>query len=149
MIKHTSGSTNWVADALSRRHSLLAVLHSSVTGFSTFIDLYPSDPFFGPIFLAAMHGSLSDYTIHEGFLFRGTRLCIPECTLRSHLISELHGEGHVGRDRTLHLLTSSYFWPSLRRNVERFVERCVTCQTSKVSASNVGLYMPLPVPTQP
>lgn len=90
-----------------------------------------------------------DYTIHEGFLFRGDRLCIPSCSLRLHLISETHGEGHNGRDRTLHLISASYFWPTLRRNVKRFVERCVVCQQSKGSSSNAGLYMPLPIPTQP
>lgn len=50
---------------------------------------------------------------------------------------------------TLHLISSSYFWPSLRRDVERFVERCVICQQSKGHTSNAGLYMPLPIPTQP
>lgn len=54
----------------------------------------------------------------------------------------------MGRDRTLHLVSASYFWPSLRRDVERFVERCVVCQQSKGHASNAGLYMQLPIPTQ-
>lgn len=52
-------------------------------------------------------------------------------------------------DRTLHLLSCSYFWPTLRRDVERFVERCVVCQRSKGHATNASLYLPLPVPTQP
>lgn len=43
----------------------------------------------------------------------------------------------------------SYYWPNLRSDVERFVEQCVTFQTSKGQASNAGLYMPLPIPTQP
>lgn len=55
----------------------------------------------------------------------------------------------MGRDRTLHLVTSSYFWPSLRRDAERFVARCCVCQLSKGKASNAGLYMPLPIPRQP
>lgn len=45
VIKHTSGASNRVADALSRRHSLLAVLNSSVQGLDTFVDLYATDPF--------------------------------------------------------------------------------------------------------
>lgn len=81
MIKHTSGSSNRVADALSRCHSVLAVIRTHVAGFSTFADLYPTDPFFGPIYTAAMEGVSSEYTIHDGFLFLGTRLCIPECSL--------------------------------------------------------------------
>lgn len=55
----------------------------------------------------------------------------------------------MGRDRTIKLVLGSYFWQSVRRDVARFVERCVVCQTSKGHATNGGLYMPLPVPTQP
>ena len=65
------------------------------------------------------------------------------------LITELHNEEHVRRDRTLELVAMSYFWPSLRKDVARFIERCVTCQKAKGSASNAGLYFPLPIPTQP
>ncbi|WZY94938.1 hypothetical protein YC2023_067267 [Brassica napus] len=98
VIKHTSGVSNRVADALSRRHSLLSVLHVSVPGFSTFADLYPTDPFFGPIWTAVTAGSQTSYVIHDGFLFKDNRLCIPDCSLRLQLITELHNEGHIGRD---------------------------------------------------
>lgn len=94
-------------------------------------------------------GSRSDYTLTDGFLFRGVQLCVPDCSLRLKMIEELHGEGHVGRDRTLQLVSASYYWPTLRRDVERFVERCRSCQMAKGTASNAGLYLPLPVPTQP
>lgn len=40
VIKHTYGISNRVADALSRQHSLLSVLHVSVPGFSTSADMY-------------------------------------------------------------------------------------------------------------
>lgn len=149
VIKHTSGLSNRVADALSRRHNLLTVLHVSVPGLGTFADLYPSDIFFGRIMAEVQSGLSRDYTLHDGFLFRGEHLCIPDSSLRLKLISEIHNEGHLGRDRTLHLVSTSYFWPSLRRDVERYVERCVTCQSSKGHATNAGLYLPLPVPTQP
>lgn len=149
VIKHKAGVLNKVADALSRRQSLLATLHATVTGFSMLPDLYPSDVFFGKLWDDAVAGLSSEYFVLDGFLFRGIRLCIPESSLRLQIIKELHGEGHVGRDCTLHLVTSSYFWPSLRRDVERYVVRCQVCQASKGHASNAGLYMPLPIPTQP
>lgn len=37
----------------------------------------------------------------------------------------------------------------LCRDVERFVERCRVCQHLKGNSSNVGLYLPLPISTQP
>lgn len=146
-ISHQFGKTNRVADALSRRHTLLASFHVSVPGFSTFADLYVSDPYFAMIFKDTEEGLLDEYSIHEGFLFRDIQLCVLACSWRLHIIRELHNEGHVGRDRTLQLVSTSYFWSSLRRDVEHIVERCHMCQEAKGKASNAGLYLLLPVPT--
>lgn len=49
-ICHKAGKLNRVPDALSRRHSLLITLHTSVTGFASFADLYATDPFFGRVY---------------------------------------------------------------------------------------------------
>lgn len=122
-IRHQSGKTNRVADALSRCHGLLTAMHTRVTGLSTFADLYPSDPFFGRICTDALNGVRVDYTFQDGYLFKDLRLCVPDCSLHLQIISELHNDGHVGCDRTLQLVTTSYFCPSLRRDVERFVEQ--------------------------
>ncbi|GJY98756.1 putative nucleotidyltransferase, ribonuclease H [Tanacetum coccineum] len=67
-------------------------------------------------------------------------------SLRLQIIKELHDEGHVSRDRTLKLVQASYFWPTLRKEVDRYVKRCRVCQVSKGTTTN--LYMPLPVPLQ-
>jgi hypothetical protein len=37
----------------------------------------------------------------------------------------------------------------MRRDVERLVARCTTCQKAKSCLGNHGLYMPLPVPSSP
>lgn len=81
MIKHTSGASNRVADALSRRHSVLVVLRDFVPGFSTFVDLYPINSFFAWIFKDILAGKNSAYSIHGEFLFWDSRLCIPDCSL--------------------------------------------------------------------
>ncbi|GJU22441.1 putative nucleotidyltransferase, ribonuclease H [Tanacetum coccineum] len=65
------------------------------------------------------------------------------------MVIELHDKGHVGRDRTLKLVQASYFWPTMRKEVDRYVKRCRVCQVSKGTTTNAGLYMPLPVPLQP
>ena len=76
-------------------------------------------------------------------------MCVLDCSLRLRIILELHGEGYVGRDRTVQLVRDSYFWPIIQKVVERFVERCRICQVSKGKATNAGLYMPLLILTQP
>lgn len=106
-----------MADALSRRHNVLTLMQTSVPVFSYLVELYPTDAYFGRLLIEATTGVSKDFTLHDGFLFKGLRLCIPESSLRLKIIQELHNEGYVGRDRTLHLATSSYFWPSMRRDV--------------------------------
>ncbi|XP_010412456.1 PREDICTED: uncharacterized protein LOC104698758 [Camelina sativa] len=124
-IRQKAGKLNHVANALSRRHTLLTTMHVVVPGFASFTELYVTDPFFSSILADVTNG------------------------LRLKMIEELHSEGHVGRDRTLQLVSASYYWPSLRRNVERCVERCRACQLAKGTTSNAVLYLPLPIPTKP
>lgn len=148
-IKHKSGKLNRVVDALSCRHSLLTTMHTTVVGFASFSELYEFDPYFGKVLEEVKAETRRDFSLVDGFLFRGSQLCLPDCSLRLCVIDELHREGHIGRDRTLQLVSSSYYWPSLRRDVERYVQRCHACQMAKGHASNAGLYLPLPIPTQP
>ena len=72
-------------------------------------------------------GEQTDYLLLDGFLIKGNQLCIPDCSLRAKIIQELHCEGHVSRDRILHLFQSSYYWPTIRKEIERFVQRCCMC----------------------
>ncbi|KAH7575643.1 hypothetical protein JRO89_XS02G0176800 [Xanthoceras sorbifolium] len=124
VLKHTSRESDKAADALSRRASLLKLLHTQVMGFESLQVLYTFDSYFTSILDDIVAGVRSDFHIHDGFVFRGNQLCIPDCSLRLKIIKEQHNEGHMGRDKTLQLVANSYFWPTLRRNVYRFVEAC-------------------------
>ena len=48
-IKHKAGVMNKVADALSRKHSLLSTMQVRVLGFDSFKELYIDDPYFGDV----------------------------------------------------------------------------------------------------
>lgn len=148
-ISHQSGKWNKVADALSRHRCLISNMNVNVPGFATFSDLYVTDPFFAVILRDVQQGIRLDYTLVDRFLFTVAQLCVPDCSLCLRIIQELQSEGHLGRDRSLHLVTNTYFWLTVRRDVEHFVERCRYCQLDKGQASNAGLYLPLSVPTQP
>ena len=105
-IKHKSGVQNVVADALSRKHSLLSAMEVKVVGFETFKDLYENDVDFGSIWQNYKSGSCQQFSIFDGFLFRANALCVPTCSLRQVILAEAHGGvlgGHFGRDKTLAL----------------------------------------------
>ena len=148
-MKHKARVTNQVVDALSRRNNLLTAMRLEVSGFDSFCDLLDTDPYFPAIMFVVRASERSDFLLHDGFLFKGNQFCVMDYSLRLRIIQELHGAGYVGRDRTLQLVRDSYFWPSMHKEVELFVERRRICQVSKGKATNTGLYMPLPIPTQP
>ncbi|PKI36963.1 hypothetical protein CRG98_042664 [Punica granatum] len=149
VVKHKSGVTNHVTDALSRRHSVLRRMKVEIPGFSSFTKLLKVDPYFCVALARVRAEERTEYVLQDGFLFRDNQLCIPECSLRTHIIEQLHDEGHVGRDKTLHLVQTPYFWPTIRKEVEKYMYRCKVCEVSKGIATNAGLYMPLPIPSQP
>ncbi|KAE8670845.1 hypothetical protein F3Y22_tig00112069pilonHSYRG00031 [Hibiscus syriacus] len=136
-------------NALSRRTLLLTTMSTKVTGFETFTDMYAADSSFGMIFQEVTDGHRHDFVLHNGYMFRGLQLCIPDCSLRQQIISELHNEGHFGRNKTLALISSDFYWPKLTSDVAHYVDRCYVCQRSKGVLTNAGLYTPLPVPEAP
>lgn len=46
----------------------------------------------------------------------------------------------------MQLVLASYFWPSIRKEVAKFMKGCYICQVAKGQATNAGLYIPLPIP---
>ena len=124
-------------------------MQTKVLGFDLFRELLSSNPYFGPIMDDVATRKRFDFLIHVGFLFKGNQLCIPDSSLHLRVIQELHNEGHMGRDKTMKLVTDSYFWPTMRKEITKFVEKCRICQISKGTITNAGLYMPLPIPDQP
>ena len=115
---------NRVTDALSEHTTLLATMQTEVPSFESIKELLHTDPCFCSIIEHLQVGESKDFILQDGFLFKGNKLCIPDCNLRLKIIKELHEEGHVGWDTTLQLVYASYFWPTMRKEVGRFVERC-------------------------
>ncbi|XP_021306294.1 uncharacterized protein LOC110431528, partial [Sorghum bicolor] len=92
------------------------------------------------------------YYVHDDFLFRTNKLCIPACSIRQVLLQEAHAgglAGHFGIKKTLDMLSDHFFWPHMRRDVQRHVERCIMCLKAKSRLNPHGLYTPLPIPTVP
>lgn len=147
MIKHKNGTLNKVGNALSCKGTLLTVLQWEITAFSTLPNTYPNDPDFETIWNQCQsHTNTGEFHILNGYLFKGNQLCIPHTSLREALIKDLHAGGlarHFGRDKTLTLVASLFFWPQLRKDIFSYVSKCFICQTNKCVKQNTGLYIPL------
>ena len=156
VVKYKKGKDNVVADALSRRYSLLSSLDASILGFALLRDLYANDADFGEIYAQCLlaTGSAHDrhYFVHDGFLFKTNRLCIPTCSMRGLLVLEAHGGGlmgHFGITKTLGILKEHFYWPKLKSDVEKCCASCVVCKKAKSRLTSQGLYLPLPIAHAP
>jgi hypothetical protein len=72
--------------------------------------------------------------------------------MRENLFKEKHSGGlawHFGHDKTFSKLNKSYYWPGMRADVKRFMDRCIICRHSKGKRKNEGFYQPLPIPDRP
>ncbi|XP_010485073.1 PREDICTED: uncharacterized protein LOC104763395 [Camelina sativa] len=78
VIKYKKGKENVVADALSRRHALIATMEAKLMGFEHMKELYKDDPELGECYKEYGKGAYQAFYLQDGFLFRDKRLCIPQ-----------------------------------------------------------------------
>ncbi|XP_026433502.1 uncharacterized protein LOC113330924 [Papaver somniferum] len=76
-IKHKSGVQNKVADALSRRTSLLTQMRAFILGFDDIRELLKNDTYFGPLMVDERSLQNGDYVLFDGYLYWKNCLCIP------------------------------------------------------------------------
>ena len=155
VIKHKSGQENKVADAFSRRPHPLLLLTTNSSGMVSMKDHYDTDADFKEVW-ESLHNNpsitVTDYTLIDGYLLKGGRICVPKGSLREFIIQELHGggmAGHFGQDKTYFLVADRFYWPNMRRDINTIVSRCRICQMNKGGKHNTGLYTPLPIPQRP
>ena len=74
------------------------------------------------------------------------------CSLHDLLVKESHGGGlmgYFGVIKTWVVLEEHFYWPHMKRDVERICGRCVICRQAKFGVQPHGLYMPLLIPREP
>ena len=129
-IKHKSGELNQGVNALSWRYLLLFQLDACVLGFEHLKALYDKDVDFGELYVDCSKHPKGDFLIQEGFLFKGTRLCVPSSSTRELLIIKVHGgslAAHHGENKIVTMLREHYYWPAMERDVQDILKRCGIC----------------------
>ena len=138
--------------AVVTRHTLLAavsdadievapediILAGIVAGYGQ--DSYFADP-----------ANTSAFTLAHGLYHMNGAIVVPDVfALRRRILLELHNAmyaGHAGQQRTHHLVARSYWWPTMRKDVNTYVQGCTICQRSKgVQRRPAGTLQPLPIP---
>ena len=60
--------------------------------------------------------------------------------LRSLILNLLHHQDHPSAKESLRRVASNYYWPCMKKDVEKFVESCHPCQAGKQSRTmNPGI----------
>jgi hypothetical protein len=81
------------------------------------------------------------------------QVLVPTPELRERVLQVCHDDpmaGHMGRTKTHDAVTRSFWWPSVRRDVKRYVRQCQSCQEVKSSTQLPGgLLQPLEIPDMP
>jgi hypothetical protein len=112
IIKYKKGQVNVVADALSRRYALIFMLNARLMGFEQVKDQYANDSYFANVVVECAKGAYDEFFMHEGYLFKMGKMCIPSGSLRELLVREAHGgglSGHFGEKKTYELLKEYIF----------------------------------------
>jgi len=137
-IRHVSGKSNTVADALSRSaigavHALLPGIDYSalaaaqlqddeMSAYRTAISgLRLEDVPFGP----------RDNTLLCDVSTGHPRPIVPK-TWRRHVFDTVHNLAHPSVRATQTLVASKFVWHGLRKQVAQWARTCVPCQTSKI-----------------
>ncbi|MCO5551149.1 hypothetical protein L7F22_004646 [Adiantum nelumboides] len=147
-------SSSWqVADALSRRPKVNAVSIATHNDLSSMIDEYAIDPDFKDVISAIALGKKEEpFTMEDGYLLHGNRLCITH-SLREKVMYESHAPpyaGHRGIQSTLRAIETYFYRPTMKRDIPDYVSKCVVCQKTKFDREKQpGLLQPLPIPDSP
>jgi len=98
--------------------------------------------------------SLAECQEENGRLTYRNRIYVPaHDRLRLRILQTHHDPpafGHPGCAKTLELIDRAYYWPTLRKDVERFVRNCFVCRRIKATRhAPYGVVKQLSVPDRP
>lgn len=126
----------------------LMTINQSDQDLATLRQEYDADPEFADL----VKDPVSPYRLHMRLLKRGDRTCIPVGTLRQRLLHDYHDvpcQGHMGVKKTTKVISSKYYWKTMRKDIQRYVQTCDLCQRNKASThSPLGHLKPLDPPSQ-
>ncbi|KAL0539789.1 hypothetical protein IC582_024007 [Cucumis melo] len=116
------------------------------------IDAQSNDPYLVEKRGLAEAGQAVEFSLSsDGGLLFERRLCVPsDSAVKTELLSEAHSSPfsmHPGSTKMYQDLKRVYWWRNMKREVAKFVSRCLVCQQVKAPRQKpAGLLQPLSIP---
>ena len=90
----------------------------------------------------------------DGVVYMEERIYVPNNKkIREKILKKNYDSvdiGYPGQHRMLELLKRTYWWPGLKEDIKRYMQRCFKCQQNKVQHQRkVGELHPLEIPQGP
>lgn len=171
-IIYKPGSTNIVADALSRRAdhesppveaiqvntatTTTTVNQDSISIIDKLKNSYQSDEQCQSILLQHQQGNtMSEWKVIDGLIYnRQKQLLVPNNeSLRTYIIHSCHDEltaSHRSMVKTVELIQRQFYWKHMHETISNYVSTCHICQQVKISTQvKLGLLHPIKSPDSP
>lgn len=137
-VRHVKGNENLVADALSRIE-IDQITNSPFLNFENFAQEQKDDMELqelqknntSSLELKIMPSPISSVELLCDISTGNPRPIVPG-NLRRAIFEHFHNLAHPGVAASLHLLSSRYVWPKMRKQINEWVKSCQACQRSKI-----------------
>ena len=109
-------------------------LGACMLGFKHLKSLYKDEQDFKELYESYQSFPKGDFSIQEGYLFKGNRLWVLRCGTHELILREVHGAsltGHFGEDKTYIMPKEHSFWPYMLKDIQDLIKRCSICQMVK------------------
>lgn len=145
-IKHVSGLSNIVADALSRPEVNMISNNAAKLMPVTVKNIAEAQENSEEIQKLRISGYrdhvLRDVKFNDQLLFcsfwQGINRPVVPNNLRFSVFRKLHDISHPGKLTTFRLISRQYFWPRMKNNIREWVQACHGCQRAKITKHTVS-----------
>ena len=155
-IRHISGKDNVVADCLSRNTTGTNTLDNVVLGidYAAMARAQTQDTDVQAFQTAITGLTIRPIQIHNSgpvllcdVSLGHPRPIVPR-TFQRQVFEAIHNLAHPGRKSTVKLVANKFVWHGVKKQVNKWAQECLACQTSKIQSHVRSPVIKIPVPAK-